>query len=322
MKMPTGLIITGMHRSGTSAMARVCNLLGMDVGQRVVGSDAFNPTGHWEHAMTVALNRRVLRSMGGSSGWVKSLLTERLNSASQSEFEDQIKGLIRADFSESALWGIKDPEISRLCPLWISALARLNITPRFILMVRHPLEVAASLQRRNQFSLRKSLLLWLRYNLEMEQATHKLPRTIVSSSQFVANWQAAINKIQCDCHFHFPGLNSTNAGMVDAFLNDRLWHHKSTSQSGETTGIADLALRAYAALLAPDTNAATTELASVTRSLAVADAHIERSILPAACDPLTRDIGKVYMGERLKYLVRPSRRILNGTAAIAAMFFG
>ncbi len=320
--MPTGLIITGMHRSGTSAMARVCNLLGMDVGQRVVGSDAFNPTGHWEHALTVALNRQVLRSMGGSSGWVKSLSPKRLDPAAEAEFEQQIQTTIRADFSTSELWGIKDPEISRLCPLWISALAKLEISPRFIVMVRHPLEVAASLGRRNQFSLRKSLLLWLRYNLELEQATREMPRAIVSSSQFVANWPTAIDKIQGNCHFQFPGLHSMGAGLVDTFLNDRLWHHKSTAQSSEKAGVADLALQAYAALLAPDKRAATTELARIARLLADADSRIEQCLLPKAFDPLTRDIGKVYIGERLKYLVRPARRILDGTAAIAAMFLG
>lgn len=320
--MPTGLIITGMHRSGTSAMARACNLLGMDVGQRVVGSDVFNPTGHWEHAIAVALNRRVLRSMGGSSGWVRSLANNSLHAARLPEFERQIQAIIRTDFSHAALWGIKDPEISRVCPLWISALTKLDISPRFILMVRHPFEVAASLRRRNQFSLRKSLLLWLRYNLELEQATRGFPRSMVSSSEFLANWHAVIDKIQFDCQFQFPGLNNGGAELVDTFLNTRLWHHKSAVQSCDKTGLSNLALKAYAALLAPSKDAARIELAGIAGSLADADTCMEQSLLPAAFHPLTRDIGKVYIGERLKYLVRPSKRILNGTAAIAAMFFG
>ncbi len=320
--MPTGLIITGMHRSGTSAMARVCNLLGMDVGQRIVGSDSFNPTGHWEHAMAVAFNRRVLRSMGGSSGWVKSLSPKSIRAAKLPEFEHQIQAIIRADFSNSEFWGIKDPEISRLCPLWIPALTRLGIAPRFILMVRHPLEVAASLHRRNQFSLRKSLLLWLRYNLELEQATRDFPRSIVSSSQFVANWQTVIDKIQCDCQFQFPSLNSANIRLIDAFLNARLWHHTSAAQSSEKAGLANLALEAYVALLAPDTDTAAAKLTSIAAALADADTRMERSFLPAAFNPLTRDIGQVYISERFKYLVRPSQRILRGTAAVAAMFFG
>ena len=42
------LIVLGMHRSGTSAVASVCNLLGMDLGARLMRPAADNEEGFWE----------------------------------------------------------------------------------------------------------------------------------------------------------------------------------------------------------------------------------------------------------------------------------
>jgi len=43
------VIILGMHRSGTSALARVVNLLGVDLGKSFLPPDPANPSGYWEH---------------------------------------------------------------------------------------------------------------------------------------------------------------------------------------------------------------------------------------------------------------------------------
>lgn len=39
-KFPDALIILGMHRSGTSIVMRVCNLLGVDIGDNLLESQS------------------------------------------------------------------------------------------------------------------------------------------------------------------------------------------------------------------------------------------------------------------------------------------
>ena len=47
--MSHAIIVTGMHRSGTSALMRVLNLLGVDIGTSLLPPNEDNEAGYWEH---------------------------------------------------------------------------------------------------------------------------------------------------------------------------------------------------------------------------------------------------------------------------------
>ena len=52
-----GVYVLGMHRSGTSAVTRVINLMGLQLGDAtdlIRAGD--NPSGHWESARLTAVN--------------------------------------------------------------------------------------------------------------------------------------------------------------------------------------------------------------------------------------------------------------------------
>lgn len=50
------ILISGMHRSGTSALTRILNLLGTELGNDLLPPHADNPHGYWESGAAVALN--------------------------------------------------------------------------------------------------------------------------------------------------------------------------------------------------------------------------------------------------------------------------
>jgi O-antigen biosynthesis protein len=53
-----------MHRSGTSALTRVLNLLGVDLGEHLMPAAAGNnDMGFWEHAEIVGLHDQVLAAL-------------------------------------------------------------------------------------------------------------------------------------------------------------------------------------------------------------------------------------------------------------------
>jgi len=58
------LIVLGMHRSGTSAMACVVNLLGAEIGGNLLAAVPNNPKGFWEHCEILELNRRLHKEIG------------------------------------------------------------------------------------------------------------------------------------------------------------------------------------------------------------------------------------------------------------------
>ena len=52
----TAVVVMGMHRSGTSAMTRVLNLLGLELNKGVMPPAEDNVAGFWEANPIVAIN--------------------------------------------------------------------------------------------------------------------------------------------------------------------------------------------------------------------------------------------------------------------------
>jgi hypothetical protein len=60
------VIVLGMHRSGTSALARVISLLGADLPNGLLKQGPENEAGFWESAKLVAIHDELLSSAGSS----------------------------------------------------------------------------------------------------------------------------------------------------------------------------------------------------------------------------------------------------------------
>ncbi|MFW6206976.1 MAG: hypothetical protein ACOC5J_03485, partial [Gemmatimonadota bacterium] len=61
------VLVLGPHRSGTSAVARVLNLLGTDLGANMLPPKFDNRHGYWEHQTVFELHERLLSKAG--SAW-------------------------------------------------------------------------------------------------------------------------------------------------------------------------------------------------------------------------------------------------------------
>ena len=68
MKKSVIICILGMHRSGTSLLTRVLNLMGVYLGPdaHLLQPLAENPKGFWEHKEIWKLNEDILWRLGGS----------------------------------------------------------------------------------------------------------------------------------------------------------------------------------------------------------------------------------------------------------------
>src|SRR5262245_37750610 len=58
------LLVLGMHRSGTSAITRIFNLLGADLPKNLMSSGPGNELGHWESNDLVIIHDDLLTSAG------------------------------------------------------------------------------------------------------------------------------------------------------------------------------------------------------------------------------------------------------------------
>ena len=158
----TAVIVLGMHRSGTSAIARVLNLCGAflptDVKPARLG---VNAKGFWESEAVLDLDSRLLRQLGGDWDRVGFVLPE--SGSAVREFVDDASKVVATEYAAAPTILIKDPRIAVIAPLWQRVLESAGYRTVWVVPVRNPLEVARSLHARGDMGVREGLALWLAY---------------------------------------------------------------------------------------------------------------------------------------------------------------
>lgn len=166
-------LILGMHRSGTSALARVLNLMGLYFGGENVstGRSSENVKGFWERRDVRDLNDAILAGAGCDWDAVSGLDLEALPGESRAGYISAAADIV-LNLDAHRPWFIKEPRLCVLLPIWHQVLE----TPFAIHIHRNPLAVARSLHRRNGIPIPAGLALWEYYNLRALEATDGIPR--------------------------------------------------------------------------------------------------------------------------------------------------
>jgi O-antigen biosynthesis protein len=158
------IAVIGMHRSGTSAVARGLLALHIYLGGDFLDVTPENPTGYWEDRGIVELNERVLKALGLT--WYDDVPIDPadLTGWKMWRLRRETIGYLRKHFiSWSKLWGFKDPRTIRLLPFWRQVLHECKVEDSYLLVIRNPSSVAASLYVRQQTSAEEAQRLWLVY---------------------------------------------------------------------------------------------------------------------------------------------------------------
>ena len=184
----TCILILGMHRSGTSLVAKATHLWGADSGpaELLVPARKWNPEGYWEHAPLVRFNDRLLAAVRATWFLPPSAAGEAALQALASDVHWKSEALsliagMQSDNKQSWFW--KDPRLGLTLPFWL----RVSADPIFVIAARHPQAVARSLAHRNCFPVDASLLLWSRYVLSI--LTHvpaTAPRVVIDFERLLA----------------------------------------------------------------------------------------------------------------------------------------
>lgn len=193
--MRKALVVVGMHRSGTSAITRVLNLLGAQISSHLILPGEDNIRGFWEPWEIVDINNRLLAVL--ASAWDEPLGLEltSLDTNLRQQLHEEAVSVLRRDMDASRLFVMKDPRFSRVIPFWMDVLAELEFEPCFIQALRHPSEVAASLKRRNGFAKSKSYDLWLDHNLRLRRDAAGRKCCIVRYDLLLTDWRKALASI-------------------------------------------------------------------------------------------------------------------------------
>ncbi|OON82743.1 hypothetical protein B1H18_01505 [Streptomyces tsukubensis] len=182
-----GVLVVGMHRSGTSAVTRAVNLLGVPLGlssDRLPASPSNKP-GHWESTSLVALNDSVLHALGRSSWCPPPLDIWAGGPRAAAGPTPRRARLLLQRVHPTRQWVWKDPRTSLTLPFWLAALH--DVPVAIVLAVRHPMEVAVSLHKRDGTPVEVGLCMWERYVRHALAAAAGLPVLITHYDRLLAD---------------------------------------------------------------------------------------------------------------------------------------
>lgn len=214
--------IAGMHRSGTSMVTKHLHDCGLYLGRNedLMPPAAENPEGFWEHLPLVAVNDDILNRLGG--GWdcpPPEPTAEQWRGALLAPARTRAATIV-AHFEGREPWGWKDPRSSITLPFWRALLPGL----RTVVVVRNPLEVALSLQRRNGFSFALGLTLWHIYYRRLLDAAPAADRLITHYDAYFAETEPEVRRLAA-----FAQLPVDEDRLATLRASAELRHHRLTA---------------------------------------------------------------------------------------------
>ena len=235
MKRPsatrTAVLVAGMHRSGTSALTRVLNIVGCDLPRTLVRPKRGNVLGFWESQTITNLNEEILAS--AHSFWEdwRPFRRSWYSYPPSEAFQHRARQLIRDEFGDSRLFVLKDPRLCRLMPFWLQAFDALSVQVHVISPIRSPFDVASSLHARNHIDPFSGLLIWLRYVLDAECASRSLVRSYLRYEHLLSDPQSVIAKVGSDLDISWPNASTSHTETeVETFLSPAMHHFSSDEQ--------------------------------------------------------------------------------------------
>ncbi|MFA6031471.1 MAG: hypothetical protein WC889_01040 [Myxococcota bacterium] len=230
-RKPQGILVLGMHRSGTSAITRVLNLLGCVLPDKLIGAGDGNELGHWESVAAVTLNNEILVSAGSSWEDWGPINEDWRASALRAAMLDRVADVVNGHAALGPLFALKDPRLCRLADLWLEGMAAAGVEPLAILMLRHPGEVAASLENRDLMATGYGQLLWLRHVLDSECFSRGTRRVVCRYDQLMHDWPGTIDRIKANLDIALPRNSPVAHAEVESFLTGKQRHHDAGAEA-------------------------------------------------------------------------------------------
>lgn len=200
---------------------------------------ADNPDGFWEHLRFVGLNDELLNAVGAA--WDLPPKSSQTFNGQLLQPQRNKAELLIEDFVNQPIWGWKDPRNSLTLPFWQELLAGLKT----VVIVRHPLEVAYSMHKRNGTSYALGLRLWEIYNRRL--LAHNKPNKFLFTyySAFFVDPSTELQRIA-----NFVGLeDSESLAEAAALVTPHRRHTAFTMEQLIDAGVAEPILSLYKTLL-------------------------------------------------------------------------
>lgn len=224
------ILLIGMHRSGTSALARTLGLMRTYIGEPqelLPAHPQDNPTGYWERAELNAAHDRFLQSAGFSWDRVAGFDAKDFPDAAEEVLANDIDRIVTHLDALHRPWLIKDPRLCLLLPHWRKRLKSFA----GVVVVRDPREIAASMFTgpRGAFTSPFVVALWEKYLRSALSALHQRRALFVDYGELLADPQSQCQRLLRGLReLGVSGLEPPSQEDLQQFLDVRL--HRSVAR--------------------------------------------------------------------------------------------
>lgn len=162
--LPFFVLVLGPHRSGSSVTTKILQSLGCNLGSDLLGAEPSNAIGHFENLEVLDYNEDFLRKLETDWKNPEPLAHSSYYDANKVNIQKEICSLLQKILDKN-INAIKDPRVPILLDAWNDAISRTIPKLKIIVTIRHPAEVAASLEKRDNLSHVIGVQLWAQATL-------------------------------------------------------------------------------------------------------------------------------------------------------------
>jgi len=227
------IVVVGVGRSGTSAITRGLQALGVVLGDDLRRGHGKNPTGFFEDEILRGLTRRLKHALGVIGASVRPIAREEYSTPEVRALQVEATAALRQQLGSHTLWGFKHGRTLRFLPFWQEAFRTLGLDVSYVVATRNPLSVARSRgkldQRRGEQE--KSDLEWLANVVPSFPLLRGHRFVVVDYDLLMGDPLAQLRRIADVLELpHTPEADAGMAAYANEFLRGGMRHSRFTDE--------------------------------------------------------------------------------------------
>ncbi|MDR3689063.1 MAG: hypothetical protein P4L46_06760 [Fimbriimonas sp.] len=250
--MERPVIVLGMQRSGTSALAGALSRLGIFLGDEsgFFTSDANNREGYYELKSLTNFNHKCLSVFQMHVGSVRRMPLNWEAHPMAPLLVGELRHLLTKTFQGRPIWGLKQPITGLVWPIYETAFRLMECDPVLVLCVRNPIEVMRSEENWQYVSGGRQIAplgdraigAWLRHTLGALEIAGERPLTIVPYDSLLRHPRDYLSRIVSSV----DGCQPNERQWLDALESIKPSMKRQSEPVEELAEYPDLVLSTYA----------------------------------------------------------------------------
>ncbi len=190
---PLQIVILGHHRSGSSALAGLVRLMGAWLGrdEELAPPHINNPKGFMERNDVIDVNTELLHAAGMDIITHSGLNVEWVDEDRLAACREKAASILTELERHGPVWATKDPRLCITLPFWLPLLSNAHV----LVPVRHPMDIASSMQRRGDCSIHTALAFWEVQTVCIIRSSQDLPVLLIDHRELMRSPATAARRI-------------------------------------------------------------------------------------------------------------------------------